>query len=712
MTESVVDPNPPANPWMKEVADIDGDGQIDLIVAGRDGPLVWYRYPDWTRRTIANEIGEGGAATGMDAVDIDMDGDVDIALASGRIFENPGAAAALDGRAWRQRVIDDTRAHDIFMVDLDNDGDIDAVKRGQGANGAVIRLFRRDGADAWSPRALDAPSGEGLGVADLDGDGDLDLIISGRWYENSGDILGGAWTEHTYAADYREPDVVVATGDINGDGRLDIVLSPAERAGERASLAWFEGGANARELFVKHAISDREESVVHGLQLGDFDGDGALDVAVAEMNQGRDPDNVTLFLNREGAASWVAQVISTEGSHNIRAADIGADGDLDLFGANWNTSEAPDGASVKLWVNGLDRRAGADWRRHVIDDERPWRAMFVMSGDIDGDGLKDVAAGGFWYRNPGAAGSAWPRSAFGGALRNIAILADMNGDGRLDALGTAGRGSAPNAIFSFGENAGGGRFIVRDGVAAGNGDFLQGAVLADFGAGAPQVALSWHEPGRGVQMLTIPADPARDPWPLTMVSGLSQDEQLSAGDIDRDGRVDLLLGTRWLRNSPDGWVPYTLFSTAERPDRNRLADINGDGRLDAIVGYEGISERRVVAWYEQPLDAARDWSEHRIGFLIGPMSLDAADYDRDGDIDVLVGEHNLNNPEQAGLYVFENPGAGAGDWTRRLIHIGDEHHNGAHVADMDGDGDLDVISLGWGGDDVVWYERVGRGAPP
>ena len=87
------------------------------------------------------------------------------------------------------------------------------------------------------------------------------------------------------------------------------------------------------------------------------------------------------------------------------------------------------------------------------------------------------------------------------------------------------------------------------------------------------------------------------------------------------------------------------------------------------------------------------------------MSLDVADMDADGDRDVVVGEHNLANPASARLFIFENLNGRGSSWTRHTVYMGDEHHDGAQVADMDGDGDLDIVSIGWGHNRVLLYEN-------
>jgi hypothetical protein len=91
------------------------------------------------------------------------------------------------------------------------------------------------------------------------------------------------------------------------------------------------------------------ECVVHSLALGDFNNNGALDVAYAEMHQGEDPDEVVVMFNFQGGTRWEKRVIDTEGSHGIVAADLNGDGALDLVGANH------DGVHpVVIWENQIN----------------------------------------------------------------------------------------------------------------------------------------------------------------------------------------------------------------------------------------------------------------------------------------------------------------------------------------------------------------------
>ena len=172
-----------------------------------------------------------------------------------------------------------------------------------------------------------------------------------------------------------------------------------------------------------------------------------------------------------------------------------------------------------------------------------------------------------------------------------------------------------------------------------------------------------------------------------------------------------MLGTQWLSNQGSSWQAYTLKETDGKPDRNILIDINQDNKLDAIVGFEAVSQPGKLAWYQQ-LDSANQWQEHIIATdIIGPMSLDASDLDGDEDVDIVVGEHNTISPTEAKLYWLENKDGMGHSWHKHLVNLGDENHNGAQLVDLDLDGDLDIVSIGWTHQQVITYENRHLSSP-
>ncbi len=703
LARTVVDQQGPIEPWGKTVGDIDGDGRPDLVVGGRDGGgLVWYENPSWHKHVIATD---GAFSTDHEVGDIDKDGRNDVvSLMYDRLvwFRNIG-----DDR-WTMAEIDRQQLHDVEIADLDGDGRLDIVARGQLAfrgAGNVLFLYYQRGEDGWDKRTIKVPHGEGLKLQDIDEDGKPDIVINSIWLKNPGG-RDDEWRQFAFTRNWIWPHAYVAVGDVNGDGRLDIAMAPAELAGSRYRISWFEAPVDRTTEWVEHVVDPDVETVHHFVGIADFDQDGRADIASAMMHQGKAPTEVKIYFNQDAGRTWFKQVLSTKGSHNMRIVDIDGDGDPDLFGANWSG----DYQNPELWIN-LTCKPGIGcpcWRRHEIDSARPGQAVFINAADLDGDGRIDLAAGAWWYRNPGKPTGAWERKAFGKPAYDVVLLADLDSDGDVDALATRWRQYAYDARFVFAENNGHGNFRKRADLPAGAGDFLQGVALARFDKdGLLQVGLSWHAAGKGVELLTLPQHPAVEPWLIESISQESQDEALSAGDIDRDGRIDLLLGTRWLRNDGGSWSFHTIDPERNNPDRNRLADINGDGRLDAVVGFEAISKPGDVVWYEQGADFTKPWQRHHVGTVIGPMSLDIADFDGDGDLDLIVGEHNLKNPDSARLVLFENEDRRGLHWREHVLHTGDEHHDGAIAVDIDGDGDLDVVSIGWGHGKVLLYENLG-----
>lgn len=328
-SQLTIDQNPPEKPYYKMVGDISGDGLADIIVAGARGPMVAYLAPEWTKQQIAERGWDG---VNGELGDIDADGDLDIVMGGTAWFRNPGKRGS-----WQRIAIDDQKAHDIELADLDGNGRLDVVARDQsafGKNGNWIVIYYQLGDDRWQKVKLECPHGEGLKVGDIDRDEDADILIGGRWYANPGN-LESRWQPFTFTTAWTEPDTQVELADFNGDGQPDIVLTPAELKDENYRVSWYQAPADPRQgNWKEHVIVKSIECVIHSLGVGDLDGDGDMDVAIAEMHQGEDPDEVSVHFNQGRGVAWQSQVLSGAGSHDIVVADLEADGDLDIVGAN------------------------------------------------------------------------------------------------------------------------------------------------------------------------------------------------------------------------------------------------------------------------------------------------------------------------------------------------------------------------------------------
>ncbi len=133
------------------------------------------------------------------------------------------------------------------------------------------------------------------------------------------------------------------------------------------------------------------------------------------------------------------------------------------------------------------------------------------------------------------------------------------------------------------------------------------------------------------------------------------------------------------------------MTEAVYPDGFAAADLNGDGRLD-IVGTEengGTSGARTF-WWQQPTTAtATNWVRRTIVTQGTTNSLDVADMDGDGDRDLVLAEHRGTLK----MAVWSNNGTGT--FTERVVGTGNESHLGARLSDLDNDGDLDIVSIAW-----------------
>ena len=106
----IIDKQPPERPYTKIAADFNGDGLPDIAIGGAKGPLVWYAYPNWDKKLVA----EGGYETVEgEAADIDKDGDQDIVMGGIVWYENPGAAGLSAGESWVAHRVAQIDTHDV-----------------------------------------------------------------------------------------------------------------------------------------------------------------------------------------------------------------------------------------------------------------------------------------------------------------------------------------------------------------------------------------------------------------------------------------------------------------------------------------------------------------------------------------------------------------------------------------------------------------------
>ena len=385
---------------------------------------------------------------------------------------------------------------------------------------------------------------------------------------------------------------------------------------------------------------------------------------------------------------------ASPGDHTIK---------LELYDGNHSGTGVYDQVSLTVLEPALCSTSTFpdQWEVHDLETVNlAHRSVYILpKEDLDGDGFKDIAAGAWWYQNPGTASGTWVRHTVGTLFNNVALVYDFDGDGDKDLFGTQGTYESPDLVWA--ENDGSGNFTVHSNLPSGTSSygeiFIAGIAGGIYQSGGPyQMAITWNGGENGssqVQMVTVPSDPVIGTWSIENIHPNSLGEGLSNGDIDGDGDLDLFQAGTWLRNDGGSWTEFsTGITLASLFDRNVLTDIDRDGDLDGVVGQIGTDKE--VAWFEAPLDPTQPWTKNTIEASVnGGLSIDVADMDFDGDDDVILGEWK----DQHILYGFENDLCNSGTWIKHIIDPGSnkDHHDGAQIVDIDNDGDLDIVSIGW-----------------
>lgn len=360
------------------------------------------------------------------------------------------------------------------------------------------------------------------------------------------------------------------------------------------------------------------------------------------------------------------------------------------------------------------------WTYKLVSNQHS-QTLSLGFGDVDRDGLVDIVSNQYWFRNPGGdLLGAWTRVPLPAGMNGFAVT-DVDGDALADVIAQK-TVTDLNLYWLEATDAGAtawNQVLIGTVPVASHPEGAQGYRLGQIEIGGkPEVAIS---SGGGIFYFRIPASPEAGAWPRVRVNAAPSDEGFAFGDVDRDGQLDIAAttgsakGVFWYRNPGNGGADWSgtqvaTFSEADYPDRTELGDFNGDGRLDIVVSEEnGMPSGASTIWWEQPLNAfSGGWTPHPVVTQGSTNSLDVADMDQDGDVDLVLAEHYGTLK----LQVWTSDGAGM--LTQNVVSSGIESHLGARTVDLDGDGDLDLVSIAWNTPQNVhlWRNDNGGGTSP
>lgn len=338
------------------LADMDNDGDLDMVVASfADDKIAWHENDGQSNPTFTEHIitTTADGVWNVDVADVNGDGLMDILSVSvgnnySLWFESDGASTP--GFSPRLLGTFSTNPRCIVGGDIDSDGDIDILVasfdndliRWYSNNGNVNPGFGTSNID----NTLDGVRNFTLG--DMDNDGDLDVIVATfndntiSWLENDG-AENPVFTKNIISTTATGAQWV-RVGDLNGDGFLDVVSASA--GNNKISVYMNNGDANpdfSETILTTDAISAR------GIEIGDIDGDGDLDIAAISSGD----NTLRWFENNGDATLFTEKLVNTnvQGGFGVALGDINGNGTLDMVSASqddntiawYATSICPDG---------------------------------------------------------------------------------------------------------------------------------------------------------------------------------------------------------------------------------------------------------------------------------------------------------------------------------------------------------------------------------
>ena len=690
--------------------DLDGDGDIDLVSASpNDSKIALYRNADGFGTFNGEEIisFEADRVNSIHLADLDGDGDLDV-LSASRDDNAIGWHANLGNGTFENRRVISTElfvAMSVFTGDIDGDGDLDVVSASRDDD-KIAWYEHLDGNGTFGPQQVINTASlraQAVYVADLDSDGDLDILSASElddkiaWYEN----LDGAgmFSEQIVISVKANSAHDVLAADIDGDGDYDVVSASA--ADDK--IAWYRN-LDGNGTFSDELILSTTADFAHAVSVADIDLDGDLDVLSASINDSK----LAWYPNTDGAGSFGAErVISTNnsGATSIVAANLDGDGDLDIVASSmfdnriaWYESFAGRGRVQFGFQNDVaSGTAESYWPRSV------------HAADLDGDGDLDVLSASFndnkiaWYEN--VSGNFQTQRVISLAADGAQDVqaADIDGDGDLDVISASGDDNSIKWYENF--DGRGGFDVLREVSTGANNAYAVYAADIDgdgdldlVSASFDDDTIAWYEN----------LDGTGEFGPLLLISKAAKGAtDVIAVDVDNDGDIDVVSASSfddkiaWYRNE-DGLGGFSeqlvITDDANLATSLHMADIDGDGDLDALSASGGDDK---IAWYEN-LDGLGTFSQDKVISLEAEraFSVYAADLDVDGDLDVISASRDDNK-----IAWYENLD-GDRFGAQQIISASVMGARSVYAADLDSDGDPDVLSASQDDNRVAWYENL------
>jgi len=635
----------------------------------------------------------------------------------------------------------------VRLADVNADGKQDIVA----ITGGKVIWYQNP---TWQPHVISekiAPM-DHVSIAghDINGDGLLDFALAAEWQPRDRAVKGSMhWLEQLPGGQWKLHDIAkvpgahrIQWGDVTGDGKKDLVVMP------------LEGKALVYQLpdWKVEVAADNLE-LAHNLFLEDMNDDGVLDIVMAskrgvetltrqkngdwlrvltgegqpgEVVVGRvnryrvaatieafHGDTLTIYeeprpkLNPQGApppekwhsdpgALWPKALRDTTvyGGHALGWADFDGDGSDEL-------AVGFRGKDTGLAI--LKRNGEGKWERTARVDESGMSPEDLVIGDLNGDGKPELIACGRATQNVRIYWNEWkPRWVRHGV---------STGERAFTAVGIQLKNGPRAVITNLGEKTllyGNGK-LLHDGVS-----LIHSAVMDVDGDGDEDFIGARYSPGL-VFWLEQPAKPLEQPWKYHLIDdAIDGVHGLHVHDVDRDGKPDLIANSGqpkgkfansivWLKALEKGnkWQ-RNVFASGDAPGLSHYhgaGDLNGDGLVDIVSAAKVGKDGEWFAWWEQPRSGGI-WKKHLLASgEDGATNPLVADLNGDGKMDVIA-----SRGHGVGLLWFEGP-----TFNKHQIDASLQGPHSLATGDLDGDGDIDAVTCAKDSYAVAWFENDGKG---
>ncbi len=490
--------------------------------------------------------------------------------------------------------------------------------------------------------------------------------------------------------------MVAADLDGDGDGDQDVISASI---GDN-TISWYESSGGAAPEFTRHVITTR------AVVAADLNGDGAIDVLTALAG-----DNKAAWHQNQGqpTPAFTSRTITTSfvTPEDVTTGDLDNDGDLDVIMAS-------SGDDVVTWFEndgGGIPRFDPDIVSTSISGP-----VSVVAADFSGDGRIDIAAvtginpWAYWFINEDLGGPVFNRPPFNRFSTDVGsiIPVDFDFDGNVDMVSTSARMSG----IVWHRNTGLTPTGFESNVLVSPDAIVTSIFTVDMDADGdldlisgspPNGFISWHEHE------SKPPPPL--PFTVRLFDAAIQIRALHPADLDGDNDIDIIIGERfvpgisWYENmggSPPSFERSNISSNIGEVRSISTADLDGDADLDiTVVNAEG----NAMVWFENNGGAPDCFPFYNIETpQLNIQSIAFPDLDGDSDIDILS-----VSPDDSRIAWYENDGESPPNLSSRTVTASAFKAYFVFPADFDNDGDLDVLSSS--GKTFTWYENNGERIP-